>query len=137
VSDAVRGGTARRHAIVIAVLALCASACAHPSAPPPASVAGDPDAGIEYPRVVVENYPKFGECALGERNEVAVTMRVSVDETGVVRDVVVIDSTGRDFDARAKKAMFGFRFAPARAHGVPIRMAIPYRFVFRKRDGQI
>jgi TonB family protein len=122
--------------VVAALAALPACATTAPLPPDRGAAAARSDAAVgllEYPHVMVESYPSFSECALGDREEVAVTMRVSIDETGAVRDVVVIDSSGAEFDQRAKKAMFGFRFAPARAHGVPIRIKIPYRFVFRRR----
>ncbi|MBN1769906.1 MAG: TonB-dependent receptor, partial [Deltaproteobacteria bacterium] len=58
---------------------------------------------------------------------VEVPCRVSLDETGGVLEVQVLESRGEAFDAAAVAAIRASRFAPAQQDGRPI----PARFVFR------
>jgi TonB family protein len=61
---------------------------------------------------------------------VAVTLALTVDETGHVSESAVVESGGQRFDQSALDAAKQFEFEPARRAGVALAAKIRYRYVF-------
>ena len=61
---------------------------------------------------------------------VAVTLALTVDETGHVSDVAILESGGERFDQSALAAATNFEFEPARRGGSALSAKIRYRYVF-------
>jgi TonB family protein len=88
----------------------------------------------ELPRVLHEvkaddQYPlEARRLGLGGQ----VVLRVGIDRRGVVRAVRVIQRAGHGFDEAATKALWQFKFSPARAHdGQPVDFTITYKYTFQ------
>lgn len=90
-------------------------------------------AQMEAPRVeVAPGAEPVAREAFGERDEVAVVLRLTVGEDGAVREAEIVEPAGAPFDAAARAALLDARFAPARRDGEPVAARIAYRFVFRR-----
>jgi protein TonB len=60
-----------------------------------------------------------------------VDLKITIDETGEVRQVKVIGRAGHGFDEAARDALRRFKFSPARtSDGKPVVASITYRFSF-------
>jgi len=68
----------------------------------------------------------------GETNEATCVLEVVVDETGAVGAVKVVSSGGPAFDEAAARAMWRWRFTPARRAGRPVAARIRVPFHFRR-----
>ena len=62
--------------------------------------------------------------------EAAVVAKLSIDETGFVTGVEIVEAAGHGFDEAAKDAMLRFEFAPATSDGEPISSQVMYRYTF-------
>lgn len=72
-------------------------------------------------------YPE-SEKAAGKT--ATVVLELSIDETGVVKQVKVIESAGPAFDAAARDAAKQFAFEPGEIDGKPASIRILYRYEF-------
>ncbi|HYP76672.1 MAG TPA: TonB family protein [Polyangiaceae bacterium] len=61
---------------------------------------------------------------------VAVTLALTIDESGRVSESAIVESGGERFDQSALDAVRAFEFEPARRDGVPLAAKIHYRYVF-------
>ncbi len=110
-------------------LAQADGAPAAPAQPePPPADAPAPDA-ITPPKLVHAEPAQIPE---GEApsEPVAVTLALTIDETGHVSDATVLESGGARFDQAALDAVRKFELEPARRGGTPISAKIRYRYVF-------
>jgi protein TonB len=106
------------------------------------------------PTTVIEGPPSFSpvaETAIGEEARLLheekgdypdearrmglggqVLLRVGIDRRGVVRSVRVIKKAGYGFDEAAARALWKFKWAPARTReGTPVDILITYKYTFR------
>lgn len=61
-----------------------------------------------------------------------VMLRIGIDENGKIREVRVVKRAGHGFDEQAAKAMWRYRFRPARASdGRPVAVRQNFRYVFQ------
>jgi TonB family protein len=84
------------------------------------------------PTVPGEVKAPYPPSALEAGKEAVVILRVSIDETGTVREVRGVSSAGGAFARNAAEAMCKFRFSPPRndlGQPVPVRINYTYRFV--------
>jgi len=75
----------------------------------------------------------YPEAALKAQKESVVVMAIDVDAEGIVQQVKLLQSGGREFDQAAMAAAAGFRFVPAEAGElgpVPVRITYRYKFAF-------
>ena len=79
-------------------------------------------AGVTAPRLVYKIEPEYSEEARKARYQGSLTMRVIVDEQGVVRHVEISHPLGLGLDERAVEAVRKWRFQPGRQNGkaVPV-----------------
>jgi TonB family protein len=85
----------------------------------------------EFPRLVqeVKEFPAEAQ-RLGLEGQVV--LRVGIDRRGAIRSVRVIKKAGYGFDEAASRAMWKFRFTPARTRdGQPVDFLITYTYTFR------
>ena len=85
------------------------------------------------PTVVQPVEPAYPEAELATRRTAAVTLALTISETGVVEEAVVQESAGPDapaFDQAALEAGRSLQFTPAEVDGKPARIQILYRFEF-------
>lgn len=94
-------------------------------APTPLLASQDPGPRLEPPQLIEGELAPWPEDAHGPATEVG--LAITLDETGTVVSVEVIDPAGPPFDEAAQEAISSFRFEPARRDGE----AIPSRFRFR------
>ena len=59
-----------------------------------------------------------------------VLLRITIDETGKVTDVEVVEPAGNGFDEAARQAALQFTFEPARKNDTPIKSRIVYKYSF-------
>ncbi|HEV8631561.1 MAG TPA: energy transducer TonB [Thermoanaerobaculia bacterium] len=100
-----------------------------PPAPPPA---GDPD--FQPPRLLylpTPEYPRFAQ-RMGREGVVELQVRVGADGSVLAADPVG-ERLGMGFEAEARRAAFGARFAPARRDGVPVESETNIAIRFRLR----
>jgi TonB family protein len=92
-----------------------------------------PGPGVTNPKLVYAPDPEYpkNKKAWAKTNVVCV-IGVVVDRKGMPRDVHVIHTGGKDFDAEAIKAVQGYRFAPALHEGKEVAAAIQIEVNFRK-----
>lgn len=72
----------------------------------------------------------YPAAAKEQRLSAQVALRLSVDESGAVTDVEVLEPAGNGFDEAAIEAARRFRFEPARRGGTPIASRIKYVYAF-------
>lgn len=85
----------------------------------------------EWPRTLQEVRAPYPEEARRLDVSGTVRLRVGIDETGRVREVKVLKRAGHGLDEAAVKAMWRFKFAPAKGTGgqaVPFRINYDYTF---------
>jgi len=107
---------------------LCASR-AFAQATPPNAPAAEGAASVTPPRLL-HAQPAIvpeGEPLL---EPVAVTLALTIDESGRVSESKIVESGGERFDQSALSAVRDFEFEPARRNGVPLAATIHYRYVF-------
>lgn len=119
-----------------------ASKPAGPLGPPPPGVVGGtgttpsfapvPDSYLaELSQVTHEELVDYPLEARRMEVEGVVVLRVGIDHTGVVREVKVLRGLGHGLDEAASKALWRFKFRPARANdgrAVDSRITYNYRF---------
>lgn len=88
---------------------------------------GDLDA---MPRAKVQVSPEYPFALRQAGIEGSVNVEFDVDATGRVVSARVLNSTNRDFEDAAVRAVLKWRFEPGRRHGkaVPFRMIVPIGF---------
>jgi protein TonB len=85
-------------------------------------------------RVVQEVKADFPDEARRLGVDGKVTLRVGIDRTGKVRTVRAISKLGYGLEDAAVKALWRFRFSPARlADGSPVDVVITYLYRFEAR----
>ena len=115
-----------RFAVVSSVV-LCASRALAQAAPPKS--AEESAASVTPPRLVRAQPAIIPE---GEKLEqpVAVTLALTIDESGRVSESEIVESGGEHFDQSARDAVREFEFEPARRGGAAVAAKIRYRYVF-------
>lgn len=110
---------------------LCVALCALARGPVYAQTEG-PQL-TRAPTVVQAVEPAYPEAELETRRTAAVTLAITISETGTVEEAVVHESAGPDgaaFDQAALEAGRSLVFTPAEVDGKPARIQILYRFDF-------
>lgn len=104
-----------------------------PSAPPPpAFVPVDEESIAEWPNARVEVKPVYPEIAQRMGIGGKVQLRIEIDRKGNIKSVRVLRKVGYGMDEEAIKAMWQFKFDPAKdADGKPVDVVITYTHVFR------
>jgi TonB family protein len=110
-------------------------------APPPASpnqkASRIPTAGASYvlPKRKKPIEPPYPQELLTQGIEAAVTVLVSLDETGKVTSVKIIKGSGYpEFDESARKTALAESFSPATRNGTPIPYTLSYTYRFTIED---
>ncbi len=107
-----------------------------PTVPPIASVSNSHTGFFEafdQPPVVIKRvHPVYPEMARQAELEGVVVLKVAIDESGQVREVLVLQSV-EGLDEAALDAIYQWQFKPAEQRGVPVPVwfAIPIRFSLR------
>jgi TonB family protein len=85
---------------------------------------------VVLPEIVhFENAPYPPE-AEKEGLQGSVVLKLTVDKTGAVTNVEVVESAGHGFDEAAQAAALKFKFKPATRDGVPFAAKIKYNYAF-------
>ncbi len=86
----------------------------------------------QRPRLINKVEPKYPESARRAQKEGVVMLEATIGVDGMARDIQVVESLGFGCDEAAAKALKASRFAPAKQGktAVPMRIRIPYRFIF-------
>jgi len=87
----------------------------------------DAQGGPSYLHKVLPSYPRFAQ-RLGK--EGTVLLRLTLDESGALKAVEIVERAGYGFDEAAVAAVRASRFRPAMHHGVhvAVRAMLPIRF---------
>jgi len=87
----------------------------------------------EIPTKEILNRIEYPPMALRQKREAVVYVELYIDNTGLVRQVVVLKDPGYGFAEAAVKALKGVQCVPAEANGVPaaVRFRYPIRFVLQ------
>ncbi len=100
--------------------------------PPPAFAPVDEESVTEFPEAYYKPQPPYPELARRMGVEGKVRLKVGVDRKGNVKSVKVLQGAGYGMDEAAVKAMWKYKFRPARgADGKPVDLVIPSVFSFR------
>jgi TonB family protein len=92
-----------------------------------------PGPGVTNPRLVYAPDPEYPKNKKAwARANVICEIGIIVDKDGMPRGLHVVQSGGKDFDAKAMKAVRQYRFAPALYEGKPVAAAIRIEVNFRK-----
>jgi len=85
------------------------------------------------PSVIDMAAPVYPALARRRRLEGRVVVRLDLDSTGAVKEVVVIEPAGYGFDEAAVAAVERSRFGPAERDGKPVacQALLPIRFALR------
>ena len=84
----------------------------------------------EPPRLIFKVEPDYPEAARGRGIQGEVLVRLSVDESGAVASVVLVQGLDDLLDLPALEAARSLRFEPATQDGAPVAVEIDYRFHF-------
>ena len=124
------GGTSRAEPPPPSALSQAENEASPDEAPAPAPEGPVLTKAPELLQFVEAPYPQAAEA---EKLEGAVTLLVSLDETGRVTEAEVTGSAGHGFDEAAAEAVRQFVFSPAEIDGAPaaVQLEYVYRFVFR------
>ncbi len=113
-------------------------AVARPLAPPPDPLAQAPEAepesesALAHAVLVHRPDPEYPRASLRLREEGAALLRIHVDETGAVRDVEIVRSSGAvRLDRAAVDGVKSWRFEPARRAGAPIATSVLHQITFK------
>lgn len=82
------------------------------------------------PELVTFVEAEYPASERAEGKVATVTLRISIDASGGVEKVEVVQSAGEAFDAAAKAAALQFRFTPAEVDGKPAAIPILYDYRF-------
>lgn len=97
--------------------------------------AATPDPDIAPPRVLFQQPPVYPAQMMTSRLQGSVTVEFIIDEEGHTRDLRLIRSTYKEFEAPALEAIRQWRFEPARKDGRPISQLASQRLDF-SMDGE-
>ncbi len=111
--------------ILLCIVALPAAA----QEPDPNATPSSPD-DLVPPSLIEYVEATYPEEARKKGVQAQVLAQISVDETGVVTGVAVVESAGKSFDDAAKEAMYQFLFTPATKGGEPVPSKVLYRYTF-------
>jgi len=110
--------------------------------PSKASGIAEPDYMPQHKISVVPDIPtqdvlrriQYPSMALRQEIEGVVYLELYIDQTGLVRRILVLKDPGYGFAAAAVDAMTGLRCKPAMANGVPVavRFRYPVRFAIQR-----
>ena len=109
--------------------AACALALLALPAPFPSAAAAQT---LTPPQLVSAPAPSWPAGAPDGPETVEVPCRVTLDETGAVLAVDVLEPQGHGFDELAVAAVLASTFTPATRDGLPIPATFRYRYVFRR-----
>jgi TonB family protein len=87
---------------------------------------------VTPPRRLAGPVPVYPESARERGLEGSPVVEVWVSETGDVIDVAIAESAGAILDGALLEAVAGWRFTPARLHGVPVSVRITVQHLFRR-----
>ncbi|MET0792970.1 MAG: TonB family protein, partial [Polyangiaceae bacterium] len=91
-----------------------------------------PDATALVPPKLVETVePVYPEAKRASGEGASVALTLTIDRTGQVSDVAVVESAGPEFDEAASNAARALRFEPAQKDGQAIVAKIRYTFEFK------
>jgi TonB family protein len=96
----------------------------------PANDAPAAASALVAPKLVTYAEPTYPAAKLAAGERAAVTLTLSLDDTGKVRQADVQTSGGPEFDAAALEAAPRLVFEPASRNGKPIPSKIPFTFSF-------
>ncbi len=100
--------------------------------PPPAFTPVDEESIAEWPTARLEVKPTYPEIARRMGVGGKVLMRIGIDRKGNLKSVRVLGKVGYGMDEEAVKAMWQFKFNPAKdADGKPVDVVITYTHVFQ------
>ena len=87
-----------------------------------------------YPHFLHRELPIYPQAARRMGREGKVILRLSIDETGKLQQVEVLESSGFEFTRAAVEAVKKSTFQPARQNGrpVPSRALLPVQFVLKE-----
>ena len=105
-----------------------------PSAPPPPPTFApvDEESITEWPKAKVEVKPSYPAVAQRMGIGGKVQLKIGIDRKGNIKSVHVLHKVGYGMDEEAVKAMWQFKFDPARdADGKPVDVVITYTHVFQ------
>ncbi|MEO8182235.1 MAG: energy transducer TonB [Deltaproteobacteria bacterium] len=93
------------------------------------------DAQFEKPKRMRQNEPAYPATLKAQGIEGDVLLRVSIDASGLVTGVSIVQSSGHaDFDRAAQQAAREERFSPALRDGHPVAFTLTYSYRFRIQD---
>jgi protein TonB len=86
------------------------------------------------PKVIEEIRPQYPESQKKLGKEGKVIFEIIIDANGVVREAIMIQSLGPEFDQAAKEAILRFKFRPAlmEKNAVPVKIKYAINFVLEK-----
>ena len=100
--------------------------------PPPAFVPVDEESIAEWPMAKSEVKAKYPEIARRMGIGGKVLLRIGIDRKGNLKSVHVLRKVGYGMDEEAVKAMWQFKFDPAKdAEGKPVDVVITYTHTFQ------
>ena len=109
-----------------------------PAAPPPPAFAPvDEESIAEWPKARLEVKPAYPEIARRMGIGGKVLLRIGIDRKGNLKSVHALGKVGYGMDEEAIKAMWQFKFEPARDEdGNPVDVVITYTHVFQASSRQ-
>jgi len=107
-----------------------------PAPPPPATFSPvDEDSVAEFPEAYVKPDPEYPEMARRMGIGGKVLVRIGIDRKGNVKSVRALQKVGYGMDEAAVKAIWQWRWKPARrADGQPVDMVITYNIIFKSES---
>jgi protein TonB len=100
-----------------------------PEPPPPEAA---PESTLAHAVLVHRPDPVYPRASLRLREEGTALLRIHVDETGAVRDVELVRSSGAvRLDRAAAEGVRSWRFQPARRDGAPIATSVLHQITFK------
>ena len=88
-------------------------------------------AALVPPKLVQSVEPVYPEAKRASGEAAGVVLTLTIDRTGHVSDVLVVESAGPEFDDAASEAARGLLFEPAQKNGAAVVSKIRYRFDFQ------
>ncbi|HDH00556.1 MAG TPA: energy transducer TonB [Nitrospirae bacterium] len=87
------------------------------------------------PRFLKRVFPEYPWVARKRGKEGRVLLRLTIDESGRLVDVEIVERAGFGFEREAMEAVRKSVFLPARRHGIPVKseVLLPVRFVLERR----
>ena len=88
-------------------------------------------AALVPPKLTLGAEPEYPEAKRASGEAASVALTLTIDRTGQVSDVSVVESGGAEFDEAAIRAARALVFEPALKNGEPIVAKIRYSFAFK------